>query len=144
MSSPKFVIGQRVGILVGVQAKGGPHVDRYGTVIDVVETWRDVFEYVVREDDGTELIYVGYLLVSVPPARDLSDFFVKANYGREDARDAVTPILLAPLWRNGTIVAEVPARIVGVLSRSQGAYFVEYLHEPGETYAAFGYRMRLV
>lgn len=74
---------------------------------------------------------------------DLSAFFVKANQARDDLAGR-TPILLAPLWRGGTVVAEVPARIVGVLSRDQGAYFVEYLHEPGETYAAFGYRMRLV
>lgn len=75
--------------------------------------------------------------------RDMSEFFVKANRARRDF-DGRPPILLAPLWRNGSIVAEVPARIVGVLSREQGAYFIEYLHAPGEPAAAFGYRMRLV
>ncbi len=77
-----------------------------------------------------------------------ADFFDQARAAHDDiaagAYPSRSPILLAPLWRNGTIVAEVPARIVGVLSRAQGAYFVEYLHAPGETAAAFGYRMRLV
>lgn len=75
--------------------------------------------------------------------RNFSEFFAKANRARRDFSEQ-PPILLAPLWRNGSIIAEVPARIVGVLSREQDAYFIEYLHAPGEPAAAFGYRLKLV
>lgn len=69
-----FSIGQRVGIVSGLQAAGGPVVTRYGTVVDVVEFWRGVLEYVVRHDSGGEdLVYRGYLLRAVDVADEPTD-----------------------------------------------------------------------
>jgi hypothetical protein len=56
-----FAVGQRVGIVTGVQSVHGPAVTSYGTVVRTVAPWGEV-EYVVRGDDGAELVYPAYLL----------------------------------------------------------------------------------
>lgn len=60
-----FTIGQRVGILAGLLAKNGPKVYTHGTVIRTVEFWTGITEYVVKADDGTEMVYMPYLLQAV-------------------------------------------------------------------------------
>lgn len=58
----KFAVGQRVGIVTGVQGPNGGTVTRYGTVIGHREFWKGTVEYIVSEDDGSELVYRAYLL----------------------------------------------------------------------------------
>lgn len=59
-----MIVGQRVGILVGLQSASGPHIGQRGTVVRVIRPWgKD--EYVVKGDDGQELVYPPYLLTAV-------------------------------------------------------------------------------
>src|SRR6478609_697684 len=61
-----YSIGQRVGIVSGLQAVGGPVVTQYGTVTAVEEFWVGVPKYqVTPDDDGEALWYRDYLLRSV-------------------------------------------------------------------------------
>jgi hypothetical protein len=58
-----YSIGQRVGIVSGLQAAGGPSVVAYGTVTRVEEFWVGTLEYQVTPDDGSEALwYREYLL----------------------------------------------------------------------------------
>lgn len=63
-----YVIGQRVGILIGVQSVSGPHVGATGIVVRTIYPWGSR-EYVVRDNvTGEELVYPPYLLAEVEPA----------------------------------------------------------------------------
>lgn len=64
MNQPEatFTVGQRVGIVSGLQAVGGPQVTSHGTVVEQVERWHGVTEYVVEAEDGTRMDYRPYLL----------------------------------------------------------------------------------
>jgi hypothetical protein len=55
-------VGERVGILRGLQAVGGPYVGQYGTVVRHEEFWTGQPDYVVRTDKGEELVYRPYLI----------------------------------------------------------------------------------
>lgn len=56
-------VGDRVGILTGLQSKNGAHVGAYGTVKGAIETWDGVIEYSVIADGETEaFLYRSYLL----------------------------------------------------------------------------------
>lgn len=79
-ASLAFTPGQYVGILVGLQAVGGPTVGQYGTVIRAEEFWHGVTEYIVRHEDGTELVYRPYLLV------DATDRIVSRAFERRGFR----------------------------------------------------------
>jgi hypothetical protein len=66
-----FTIGQRVGIVRGVQTRR-PAVYMYGTVTRTVTPW-GVTEYVVTLGDGGELVYPAHLLRdATPTARELA------------------------------------------------------------------------
>lgn len=56
-----FNVGQEVGIVRGIQAVGGPRVYTTGIVVRTVEPWGTT-EYVVKAEDGSELLYPAYLL----------------------------------------------------------------------------------
>lgn len=60
----KFTVGQRVGIVRGVQSVDGPHVYMTGVVVRTVAPWGET-EYVVKAEDGSELVYRAYLLRSL-------------------------------------------------------------------------------
>lgn len=153
MTKAKFSVGQRVGILVGLQAKGGPHVSQYGTVVDVVETWADVLEYVVEADDGTRLLYMAYLLTDAPDEREgrayrAAGFFEQARAARDDvaagAYPSLVPTVRAPIFRSGVFVGYAYGRIVANLApsvRVNPPYLVE-LHNGGRV-GAFSRELEL-
>lgn len=155
MANAKFSVGQRVGILVGLQAKGGPHVSQYGTVVAVVETWADVLEYVVEADDGTRLLYMAYLLTEATDderearAYRAADFFDQARAARDDvaagAYPSLVPTVRAPIFRNGEVVGYAYGRIVANLApsvRVNPPYLVE-LHNNGGRVGAFSRELEL-
>jgi hypothetical protein len=66
VASAEFRIGERVGIVRGLQSVNGPQVYMYGTVVRHFTSWNDSTEYVVLGEDGEELVYGAYLLRHVP------------------------------------------------------------------------------
>jgi hypothetical protein len=61
VASAEFGIGERVGIVRGVQSVKGPQVYASGIVVRYFPAWGDT-EYVVRGEDGQELVYPAFLL----------------------------------------------------------------------------------
>lgn len=61
-----FQVGQRVGIVAGVQSVNGPHIVATGRVVRRVELWRGSPEYIVHLDDAVsgdeDLLYAPFLL----------------------------------------------------------------------------------
>lgn len=63
-----FAVGEVVGIVRGLLDVNGPQVHMHGTVVGLSAPWGET-EYLVAAEDGTELLYRGYLLRPAPVVR---------------------------------------------------------------------------
>lgn len=107
----KFAVGQRVGIVTGVQGPNGGTVTRYGTVIGHREFWKGTVEYIVSEDDGSELAYRAYLL-SDDVSRDVAPITAAAVAAGIPVGTDGWPIVGHPVWKmnadgTGDLVATI-------------------------------------
>lgn len=104
-----YSIGQRVGIVSGLQAVGGPVVTQYGTVTAVEEFWVGTLEYQVTPDDGSEALwYRGYLLRSVAEPTPMGPVCAAcgdATCVADDAHHKVTgaPTNVAPFFTQANV-----------------------------------------
>lgn len=102
-AAAKFGIGERVGIVTGVQSVTGPTVTHYGTVVGHRAPWGEV-EYIVKLDDvdgadGSELLYRAYLLRPTAPLTG-TDFLTGETMSVDIvSTDTLTELLTGNPWK---------------------------------------------
>lgn len=77
-AAARFAIGQRVGILTGLQSVGGAWVGSIGTVTGYFTGWNSDVDYLVKADGENEsYVYRSYLLTEVDDSALASDEVVE-------------------------------------------------------------------